>query len=192
MITLIVAADKNWLIGKNNRLPWVCKEDLEHFKKTTMGCPIIMGRCTFESLPKVLPGREHFVITSKPINTIDIPNNDAHRVHICSSIIDAINGALASSEPRKNKTRIGDKIINILEDEVFIIGGATLYHDAMEKDLVDRVIVSRMNLAIDADDTSKYFFFEQWKHKFALSFEEEFKDFVLQTWDRDPEKKWIE
>lgn len=191
MISLIVAVDKNYLIGINNDLPWRCKADLKNFKETTMGCPIIMGRKTYESLPGVLPGRDHFIITSNP-ESIDISEKDSDRVHVCSSVIEAINGALACAEPKHNATQLDQKPVPIFEEEVFIIGGETLYHDAMEKDLVDRVILSRMNLAVDADKTAKYFFFEQWKHKFILSFEEDFEEFVLQTWDRDPDKKWVE
>jgi dihydrofolate reductase len=141
MITLIVAADKNWLIGKNNKLPWKSKEDLQHFKRTTMGCPIVMGRRTFESLPNLLPGREHFVVTSNSYKNIKISESDLNKVHLCSSLMKAINWALACAEPKKNKVTIGEEVIDIYEDEIFIIGGATLYHDVMEKDLVDQVFL---------------------------------------------------
>ncbi len=63
MISLIAAISKNWVIGKDGRLPWKLPADLAYFKKTTMGHPVIMGRKTFESLGKPLPGRENIVIT---------------------------------------------------------------------------------------------------------------------------------
>lgn len=189
MISLIVAVDENYLIGMNNDLPWRCKDDLKNFKETTMGCPIIMGRKTYESLPKVLPGREHFVVTS---GILDVPEEAEDRVHRCTNLMDAINGALACAEPKSNLAKSGDSEYEIYEEEVFVIGGETLYHDVMEQDLIDRVIMSRMRLAVDPNDTAKYFFFEQWKHKFTLSFEEDFPEFVRQTWDRDPEKQWVE
>lgn len=63
MLSIIVAISQNHVIGKDNQLPWHLSEDLKHFKKTTMGHPIIMGRKTFESIGKPLPGRENVVIT---------------------------------------------------------------------------------------------------------------------------------
>ena len=64
MISLIVAMSQNGVIGKEGKLPWHLPEDLKHFKELTMGHPIIMGRKTFESLPKKpLPGRKNIVLT---------------------------------------------------------------------------------------------------------------------------------
>lgn len=62
-LSLIVAKAKNNVIGKDNQLIWHLPDDLKRFKALTMGHPIIMGRKTFESLPKVLPGRVHYVLT---------------------------------------------------------------------------------------------------------------------------------
>ncbi len=62
-IVLIVARGDNGVIGNKGTLPWHIPEDLKHFKKLTMGKPMIMGRKTFESLPGLLPGRRHIVIT---------------------------------------------------------------------------------------------------------------------------------
>jgi dihydrofolate reductase len=62
-IVLVVARAENGAIGKDGTLPWHLPEDLKRFKALTMGTPMIMGRKTFESLPKLLPGRRHIVIT---------------------------------------------------------------------------------------------------------------------------------
>ena len=62
-ITLVVARARNGVIGRNGKLPWHLPADLRHFKEVTMGTPMIMGRRTFESLPGLLPGRRHVVIT---------------------------------------------------------------------------------------------------------------------------------
>ncbi len=62
-LTIIVAMTRNRVIGKGNRIPWHQPADLMRFKKITMGCPIVMGRKTFESLPGLLPGRRHVVLT---------------------------------------------------------------------------------------------------------------------------------
>lgn len=60
---LILALDKNGVIGHKNGLPWKLSDDLKHFKKLTKDCPIIMGRKTYQSLPSILPGREHIVLS---------------------------------------------------------------------------------------------------------------------------------
>ncbi|WP_100331346.1 dihydrofolate reductase [Bacillus xiapuensis] len=66
MISFIWAMDKNGLIGSNNRLPWRLPEDLKFFKETTLGHPIVMGRKTYESIGKPLPGRENIILTRDP------------------------------------------------------------------------------------------------------------------------------
>lgn len=65
-IALVVARADNGVIGKEGRLPWHLPADLRHFKAVTMGRPMIMGRKTFESLPGLLPGRRHIVLTRDP------------------------------------------------------------------------------------------------------------------------------
>ncbi|MEN9294799.1 MAG: dihydrofolate reductase type, partial [Pseudomonadota bacterium] len=65
-LCIIVARAKNGVIGIENELPWKLPEDLKHFKQTTMGHPIIMGRNTWESLGKALPGRRNIVVSRTP------------------------------------------------------------------------------------------------------------------------------
>lgn len=65
-IAIIVAMTPQGLIGIDNKIPWHLPADLQRFKQITMGHPIIMGRKTFESLPGLLPGRQHFVLTRNP------------------------------------------------------------------------------------------------------------------------------
>jgi dihydrofolate reductase len=62
-IVFVVARAENGVIGKDGKLPWHIPADLQHFKRLTMGTPMIMGRKTFESFPKLLPGRRHIVLT---------------------------------------------------------------------------------------------------------------------------------
>jgi dihydrofolate reductase len=65
-IVLVVARADNGIIGKDGKLPWHLPADLRHFKQVTMGTPMVMGRKTFESLPGLLPGRRHIVLTRDP------------------------------------------------------------------------------------------------------------------------------
>ena len=100
-LSLIAAIGKNYELGKDNQLIWRIKEDLKFFKDTTMGHPIVMGRKTFESLPRVLPGRKNIVISTSEINNNEI-------------------------EVYKNIRSFLVKYAS-LQDEIFVIGGASLY-----------------------------------------------------------------
>ena len=85
-LSLLVAMSSNRVIGRNNQLPWHLPEDLKHFKALTMGHPIIMGRKTYESIGKVLPGRTN-IIVSRMENYI-IPG---------AIVVDSIQGALTAA-----------------------------------------------------------------------------------------------
>ena len=103
MISIIAAIAENYAIGKDNKLLWQLPNDLKHFKKITEGHTIIMGRKTFESLPKVLPNRKHFVLTRNNEFNMDDDN-----VTVFYYIEDLINN-LKDNE------------------EYFVIGGGKIY-----------------------------------------------------------------
>ena len=100
-ISLIVAMAENRVIGKDNQLPWHLSADLKRFKKITMGHPIVMGRKTYESIGKPLPGRKNIVLSRNP-NLAD------ERVEWASSKETALAAAAES-------------------DETFVIGGSAIY-----------------------------------------------------------------
>ncbi len=102
-LSLIVAKAKNNVIGKDNQLIWHLSDDLKRFKALTMGHPIIMGRKTFESLPKVLPGRTHYVLTGNP--DYEVPE-----------------GVLLFHD-------VKDLLAALPEGENFLIGGARMYEE---------------------------------------------------------------
>ena len=105
-INLIAAIGKNYELGMNNDLIWRIKEDLQFFKQTTVGHPVVMGRKTFESLPKILPGRKNIVISTR-----DIKNNE---IEVYKSIRDFLIKYQNSNE------------------DIFIIGGASIYNSFVE------------------------------------------------------------
>jgi dihydrofolate reductase len=115
-LTLVVAMDAQRGIGVDNRLPWHLPEDLAHFKRVTLGHPIIMGRKTFDSIGRPLPKRRNIVVTR---------NQDwSHEgVEVARSLQEAV--ALVPDEPAS------------------IIGGAQIFNEAME--IVDRMIVTHIN-----------------------------------------------
>ena len=124
-ISIIVAASENHVIGRDGGLPWHLPADLKHFKELTWGMPIIMGRRTFESIGKPLPGRTSIVITSDSA----WKNEGVLRA---SNIQDAIQLAEAT----------GCR-------EAFIIGGGTIYQQMMEQS--HRIYLTRVHASVDGD-----------------------------------------
>ncbi len=112
-VALIVACAQNGTIGRNNRLPWHLPNDLKHFKSVTMGKPIIMGRKTYESIGKPLPGRTNIVVTKSWSDTTIVPG-----LNITDNFEDALEIASRVAE------RGGAK-------EIMVIGGAKLYEHAL-------------------------------------------------------------
>ena len=122
-ISVIAALAKNRVIGIENRLPWRLPEDLAHFKALTLGHPILMGRKTFESLGRPLPGRTNIVIT----------RNANYNPDGCL-VADSIPSALALCADA---------------DEVFFIGGAELYAQAIP--LADRLYLTEVDIEAEGD-----------------------------------------
>ena len=120
---MIVATARDRAIGRGGTMPWHLKADLQYFKRITMGCPVIMGRTTFESIGRPLPGRQNIVLTrrSEPIEGAT-----------CVASIEAAYAA-AGDAPR-----------------VFVIGGASVYKAAI--DTMDRLYITHIHATIpDAD-----------------------------------------
>ncbi len=124
-ISMIVAKSLNHAIGLKNKLPWHLKGDLQNFKKLTTGHHMIMGRKTFESLGKPLPGRMHLVVSNEPREATE-------NVLWFNSILRAL----------KHAERQG-------ESEVFIIGGAQIYKSALS--LIDRLYFTEVHAEVAGD-----------------------------------------
>ncbi len=123
MISLIVAHDDNHVIGYNNGMPWHLPGDLQYFKNKTMGKPMIMGRKTFESIGRPLPGRRNIVITRDE-------NYHAEGTETVTSLEEAI--AIA-----------GDV------EEIMIIGGEQIFRLSME--MADRLYITKINHSFRGD-----------------------------------------
>jgi dihydrofolate reductase len=160
-ISFIVAKAENNVIGKNNGLPWHLKDDLMSFKKITMGHHILMGRKTFESIGKPLPGRMSLVISSEPR-----ANSDS--VFWFNSIFRAI----------KQAERNG-------ETELFIIGGEKIFKYALS--LVDRIYLTDIKQAVEGDVYFPQLSLKNWKKISEQYFEKNAGndfDFSIQILDR--------
>ncbi|MFF3100099.1 dihydrofolate reductase [Viridibacillus arvi] len=124
MISLIVAHDENNVIGLNNAMPWHLPGDLAYFKRTTMGKPMIMGRKTFESIGKPLPGRTNIVIT-----------RDEEYAREGIVIVHSLEEALALAEKES--------------EEIMIIGGEQIFR--MTLPMADRLYVTKIEKQYEGD-----------------------------------------
>ena len=127
-ISMIAAVGKNLELGKNNDLIWHFKEDMKFFKETTMGHPVIMGRKTFESLPKALPGRKNIVISANP-------EYKADGAEVVTSVEEAIK--LAETE----------------DTDAFVIGGVRIYAEFLP--YADNLYLTEINA--ECPDADTYF-----------------------------------
>ncbi len=160
-ISLVVAVSENNAIGKNNQLLWHLPNDLKFFKNTTWGMPVIMGRKTFESVSKILPGRFNIVITTQPNWSFD-------GVAVASSLQDAL-----------------DKAAQTNCKEAFIIGGGEIYKQSME--IANTIFLTRVHTEIDGDT----FFPEMDTAKWQLTTNEDFEmdgkhayKYSFQKWEK--------
>lgn len=128
-LAIIVAAAENRTIGKGNKMPWRLPGDLQYFKRVTMGSPIIMGRKTFESIGRVLPGRLNVVVTRNP--------EWKHEGLVAANSLDeAKNIALEHAHKNNN-------------DHVFVVGGAQLYEQALQ--LSTKLYFTEVHAEIEGD-----------------------------------------
>jgi dihydrofolate reductase len=160
-ISFIVAKSDNNVIGVNNKLPWHLKTDLQNFKKLTMGHHILMGRKTFESIGKALPGRMSLVISSEP-------RAAEENVFWFNSIFRAI----------KHAERNG-------ETELFIIGGEKIFKYALS--LVDRIYLTEVKGDVKGDVYFPTLSLKNWKKISEHHFEKDQDndhDFTMSVIDR--------
>ncbi len=134
-VSLIVAHDDCLGIGAKNRLLWQIKKDFAHFKAVTMGHPVIMGRKTYQSIGRSLPNRTNIIVSRDP--NFSAPG--------CLTTI-SLESAIARAK-------------DIDQQEVFIIGGGQIYQEAMTKNLVDKLYVTKVQGDFQADT-----FFPDYSH----------------------------
>jgi dihydrofolate reductase len=161
-VSIIVAASLNHAIGKDNQLLWHLPADLKFFKTTTMGCPVVMGRKTFQSIGRTLPGRKNVVITR------DKNFNSDNQFDIL--VVGSVDEALVKLHSEK---------------EVFIIGGGEIYQQSM--DAADTIYLTLVNTVIEADvyfpAVDKTKFDLVWEEKHVADEKNKF-DYTFQKFDR--------
>ncbi|MBP6430730.1 MAG: dihydrofolate reductase [Ferruginibacter sp.] len=160
-ISLVVAAAENNAIGKENQLLWHLPNDLKFFKNTTWGMPVIMGRKTFESVSKILPGRFNIVITTQADWSFE-------EVIMANSLQEAITKAEDT----------GCK-------EAYIIGGGKIYKQSM--DIATTIYLTRVHTTIEGDTFFPTIDESLWQLVDNKDFEKDAKhifDYSFQKWER--------
>lgn len=139
-LAVIVAAAENGVIGRNNALPWHLPEDLRYFKRVTMGKPIVMGRKTFESIGRPLPGRTNIVIT----------RNRAYQA-AGIKVVSSLDAALSLA---------ADIALIDGVEELVVIGGAEIYRTAIPR--ADRLYITEVHAEIEGDALLPDIDWENW------------------------------
>jgi len=124
-ISLVVAVAQNGVIGRDGELPWHLPDDLKAFKRITLGRPVLMGRKTWESIGRPLPGRHNVVITRQPDYVAD--------------------GATVVESPESALELLAD------EPEIMVIGGGAIYRAFLDR--ADRIFLTRVEMTVDGDAT---------------------------------------
>ena len=125
-LSLIVALAENRVIGIDNQMPWHLPGDFKYFKATTLGKPIIMGRKTWDSLGRPLPGRLNLVVSRQPGLQLE-----------GAEVFASLEDAIVRAEQWAREQGV---------DELMLIGGAQLYAQGLEKGLVDRLYLTRVEM----------------------------------------------
>ncbi len=154
-IIIIAALANNNIIGSKGRIPWHSKEDFKHFKETTFGFPIIMGRKTFESIGKPLKGRKNIIITRNKNFTFEHED-----VMIFGDLNSSINYC------KENNF-----------EKAYIIGGAEIYNQSLR--IADKLLISHMKVETEGDT-----FFPEFNNDWKVINSQDFNDFVLKEYTR--------
>ena len=163
-VSLIVAATRNQVIGLDNQMPWHLPADLRYFKQRTLGMPIIMGRKTWESLGRPLPGRLNIVITRQA----DIALEGAE-------VFADLDAAIERGQEWAAQQGV---------DEVMVIGGGQLYQQALT--LAQRVYLTRIELELDGDTYFPVLDAQLWQKTDAQTHpaQEQEPGYTFEVWQR--------
>ena len=161
ILSLLVAASENNVIGKDNQLPWHLPNDLKYFKNQTWGMPILMGRKTFESIGKPLQGRKSIVITR---------NKNWQRENV--DVVHSVEEAIAKAKDYGAK-------------EVFVIGGAEIFTTAFDK--ASRIYLTRIHHQFNGDAHFPDVAADEWnlvQNRFCTADEKNAYSHTFQVWER--------
>ena len=160
-ISLVVAASNNNIIGKDNRLLWSLPDDMKHFKNVTWGMPVVMGRKTFESFKRPLPGRKNIVLSNQKGLKID--------------------GAIVLNSMKDVEFMVKEADVK----EMMVIGGGEIYRMYYPK--AQKIYMTRVNTVIDGDTGFPVIDEKEWTLVSSVSNKADDKhafDYAYELWER--------
>jgi len=161
ILSLLVAADENHVIGKDNKLPWHLPNDLKYFKNQTWGMPILMGRKTFESIGKPLQGRKSIVIT-----------RNTHWQHPGVDVVHSVEEAIGKAAAFDVR-------------EIFVIGGSEIFNSAFQQ--AQRIYLTRIHHRFEGDSYFPELPAKDWllkKEHYCNADEKNLYAHTFQVWER--------
>lgn len=164
-VSIIAAMARNQVIGRNNQLPWRLPADLKHFKQLTMGKPLIMGRKTYESIGRPLPGRTNIVVT-----------RDEHFSAEGVIVVYTLNSALREAEAHLDES-----------NETMVMGGADIYYQYLPR--ADRMYLTLVELEVAGDAHFPAYVPDEWDLVEVTRFDADEKNpypYQFLTFDRVP------
>lgn len=170
-LTLVVAVSENGVIGREGGLPWRLSDDLRRFKRLTMGACMIMGRKTYDSIGRPLPGRRSLVLTRQPAQE-SVPESESSNVGV--RFVPTLDAALEVA------AKAGLRL-----DVAFVVGGAEVYRLALPR--ADRVQLTRVHAIVEGDTTFPDLDPTQWELIDATPFAADAKNdhaVTLETYER--------
>jgi dihydrofolate reductase len=156
-ISMIVAASENGVIGKDGDMPWRLSADLKNFKKITSGHTIVMGRKTWDSIQRLLPGRTTVIVTRRENFEVE-----------GAIVVNSLDAALSATE----------------DNDPFIVGGAEIYRLGLSR--VSRIYLTRVHAEIDGDTFLPKIDFSRWKKvesEFHKADEKNSQDYTFEVWE---------
>lgn len=165
MITLIAAISENGVIGKDGQIPWRLPADLKRFKALTMGHVLVMGRKTYESIGRPLPGRRTIVLTRA---RAECPSG----VWTARSLLDAVT--------------MGEGGVTMTPEGTiaFICGGAEVYREALDKDFVDRLELTMIGGKFEGDTVMPPIDYSRFDRPRREAFFDPTLPYTFETWNR--------
>lgn len=137
---IIVAIADNNAIGKDNALLWHISEDLKFFRSTTVGCPVIMGRKTYESIGRPLPKRLNIIVSRKGY---DAPEG--------VMVVNSLEEAFAAASVNSGLSSVMSSEVETSPEKCFVIGGGQIYAQAMQ--IADEMVITHVHTVIEDADT---------------------------------------
>lgn len=163
-VGMIWAQARDRVIGDGGDMPWHLPEDFAHFRAMTRGCPVVMGRRTWESLPEAarpLPGRRNIVVTGDASRAAEIEGAGAEAVDSLATGLQVAAAPSSTSDVPSAASAV--RTSSDAPERIWILGGGAIYAEAVERGLADAAVVTVIDLDVDGDTRAPRLPEEDWR-----------------------------